>query len=199
MSLAKSDILSGLDWLEFLPTSPDPSLPGSKDAQIAATRLIGGLLRTIQDRVTTEALKLFVADGTYLQYFGSKGTRMIHFCFLDPKSPLWSRRGRRQFFAILKSAAHSPAVRKDALELLASLSWSQSRQGFAGNPDEFKEILLLPGVARALWAASVAQRAHYRFRQRLIEIRNATLKIGISGNELPTPRWLASRVKELQG
>ena len=90
-------------------------------------------------------------------------------------------------------------MRQNASELLGCLSWTKARDGFAGNPDELKRILLMPGVAKALWAASTAQRIHYRFQQRLIEIRRAALNMGVARDQLPVPPWLAERITELEG
>jgi hypothetical protein len=88
-------------------------------------------------------------------------------------------------------------VRQNASELLACLSWTSASSGFAGNPEELKRILLLPGVAKALWAASTAQRIHYRFQLRLIEMRSAVLNSGVDEDQLPVSQWLFDRLQEL--
>ena len=147
----------------------------------------------------SEALDLFAREGTHLLFYAAKATRATRFCFFDLNSPLWQDAGRIQFFGVLENANRSRAVRQNASELLGCLSWAKVHSGFAGNPDELKRILLLPGVAKALWAASTAQRIHYRFQQRLIEVRQAILKMGINEDQLLVPQWLAGRVKELGG
>ena len=198
LSLAKKNIVAGLDWLEFLTPWVDPTMHFSREGQIAASQLIDELMCTVRERVTTEALELFAKVGTHLQFYGPKATTVSRFCFFDPKSPLWQELGRRQFFGVLENSTGSRAVRQNASELLHCLSWSRPPHGFAGNPEEDKKILLLPGVARVLWAASTAERVHYRFQQRLIETREAILKIGVGEDQLPIPEWLAERVRELR-
>ena len=101
--------------------------------------------------------------------------------------------------SVLEQAKDSRAVRMNASELMSCLSWSRPRPGFAGNKEEHETILRLPGVAMALWTASTAQRVHYRFQQRLIEMRSAVLKIGINEDQLPIPAWLTERIDELRG
>jgi hypothetical protein len=197
--LARKDLVGGLDWLDFLLPWTDETLYFSGAGHTAAAQLIDELLRTVQDRVTSEALELFTREGAHLQFYAAKATRATRFCFFDINSPLWQDAGRIQFFGVLENANRSRAVRQNASELLGCLSWTTAHSGFAGNPDELKRILLLPGVAKALWAASTAQRIHYRFQQRLIEIRRAILKVGIDEDQLPVPQWLAGRVKELGG
>ena len=110
---------------------------------------------------------------------------------------MWQDDAVNQFFHILEGAKNNPAVRENASELLRCLSWSKAPDGFVGRPDELKDILLKPGVAKALWNAATAQRIHYRFQQRLIEIRRAVLDNGIGEDQLPIPDWLAGRVAEL--
>jgi hypothetical protein len=199
LALARESLLSGFDWLDLLLPWTDRTLHFSDEGQKAAAELIDELLRSVQGRVTTEALELFARESAHLQFYTAKATGATRFCFFDPNSPLWQDAGRVQFFGVLESANRSRALRQNASELLACLSWTRARAGFAGNPDELKRILLLPGVAKALWAASTAQRIHYRFQQRLIETRRAILKIGIDEDQLPVPEWLAGRVKELGG
>jgi hypothetical protein len=198
LSWARQDLIRGLDWLEFLLPWSDETLyfvGGHK----AAAQLIEELLKTVQDRITAEALDLFEKEGTYLGFYGAKAARIVRFCFFHPDSPVWQDAGRARFFHVLESPSGGRAVRQNAAELLACLSWTKAREGFSGRPDDLKTILLLPGVAKALWAAATAQPIHYRFQQRLIEIRRAVLQQGVTGDQLPVPQWLARRVSEVEG
>ncbi len=199
LSLAETNLITGFDWISFLLPWTDRSLYFSEGDSVAAVKLIDELMRIIQDRATSEALELFTREGTHLQFYGAKATRATRFCFFDPGSPLWQEAGRTRFFAVLENATSSRAVRQNASELLSCLSWTRQNSGFAGNPEELKRILLLPGVAKALWAASSAQPIHYRFQERLIEIRSAVIRAGIDEDQLPVRRWLAERVEELGG
>lgn len=197
IGLAGQDNLSGLDWLEFLTPWRDSTLYGSAEGRIAGAHLVADLISLVRGRVKTEALQLFAKDGSPLQFDGPKVTPAVRFCFFDPDSPLWEEPGTRQFFDLLETASRNPTVWQNASELLACLSWSRPRPGSGGNKEEREDILRLPGVAKALWAASISQRIHYRFQQRVIETRRALLKIGISAVQLPIPEWLAERDREL--
>jgi hypothetical protein len=92
---------------------------------------------------------------------------------------------------LLERAKSSSAVRQNAWELLCCLSFTTARESFAGNPEELKKILLTTGVASALWSASTAVPLHYRFQQRLIEVRAALITLGVAEDQLPVPEWLA--------
>jgi hypothetical protein len=199
LSLPRKSFLSGFDWLDLLIPWTDRTLYYSGEGHIAAAQLIDELLRAVKDRVTTEALELFTREGAHSQFYAVKATKATRFCFFDPNSPLWQEAGRKLFFGVLESANRSRAVRQNASELLSCLSWTRLNSGFVGNPDECRRILLLPGVAKSLWDASTAQRIHYRFQQRLIEIRRGILTMGIGEDDLPIPQWLAERAKELGG
>jgi hypothetical protein len=193
--LAAGSLVPGLDWLDFLLPWSDPTLYLTGEGRIAAAALIDELLGIVESRVATEALDLFSKDGLNLS--SPRATNVARFCFFDPKSPVWQDAGRFRFFETLKGGVRNRAIRHNAFELLGCLSWSRLRDGFVGNPDEMTQVLLLPGVAEALWAASIAQQVQYRFQQQLIEVRRAVIDKGVEGDCLPIPEWLSRRVAEL--
>ncbi len=196
IGLANQDTLSGLDWLEFLTPWKDSTLYGSAEGRVSGAQLVADLISLVQDRVKEETLQLF-SKGRPLQFDGPKVTAAVRFCFFDPKSPLWEQPGLQQFFDVLATAARNAKVWENASELLARLSWSRPRAGSGGNKENWEEILRLPGVAKALWTASTAQRLHYRFQQRLLETRTALLRMKIPPDQLQIPEWLAEREREL--
>jgi hypothetical protein len=196
LSLASRDVVTGFDWLELLIW--DSSLFISEEAQQAAEELNWELLKIVHDRVVDEALEVVRSESGHLEINGPKASRASRFCFFDRKSPLWSDAGRQQLFDVLAQAAVISVVRQNASELLRCLAWSHPAPGLFGDREEFAEILKLPGVARALWAAACAQPAQYRFQQRLIEMRDATVKIGIAEDELLVPHWLTGRCQEMK-
>jgi hypothetical protein len=197
IALANQDILSGLDWLEFLTPWRDSTLYGSAEGRISGTQLVTDLIRLVQDRLKEEALQLFSKGSSALQFDGPKVTAAVRFCFFDSKSPLWEQPELQQFFDVLATADRNARVWANASELLARLSWSRPRAGSGGNKEDWEDILRLPGVAHALWMASTAQRLHYRFQQRLLETRTALLKMQIPADQLQIPEWLAEREREL--
>ncbi len=197
IALANQDILNGLDWLEFLTPWRDSTLYGSAEGKIAGAKLISDLICLVQDRVKEEALQLFSKARLPLQFDGPKVTAAVRFCFFDPQSPLWLRSGLQQFFDVLATADRNVKVWENASELLARLSWSRPRAGSGGNKEGWQDILRLPGVARALWLASTAQRLHYRYQKQLLETRIALLEIKIPADQLQIPEWLTEREREL--
>ena len=141
IALANQDILSGLDWLEFLTPWRDSTLYGSAEGRISGTQLVTDLIRLVQDRVKEEALQLFSKGSSALQFDGPKVTAAMRFCFFDSKSPLWAQPELQQFFDVLATADRNARVWENASELLARLSWSRPRAGSGGNKEDWVEIL----------------------------------------------------------
>jgi hypothetical protein len=99
---------------------------------------------------------------------------------------------------LLEAAKDYEPLRENSAELLRCLSWTTGSVDYSGNVEENKKVLLIPGVAKALWAATTAQRIWYRFQERLITTRNACIRAGINSDELPLPEWLLERAGELE-
>lgn len=196
-ALASSSYISGLDWIEMLTPWQDQTLYFSGAAAAMGQQLIDEIMEVVRERVVQEAIDSFAQQGSVLDFYGPKATRVVRFCFLEAGSPLWSEPGLTRFLDLLASAGRDATIRRNCQELMRCLSWSVDRPGFGGNREEMSRILNMPGVAGALWAATISRTVSYRFQLRLLEMRTTILNQGVGADQLPIPDWLMNRAMEL--